>query len=111
MNDYHSPKKIGAQAMALRQQVAELDELVHHPIYENEEGDEQKGDRLWQQHVELLRKVYPKPDPRDHIQVTLQDIYRGDAVVLSTSFANMYEYNTALRVPLGESVRPARLGL
>ena len=89
MNDYHK------QAMALRQQVAELDELVHHPIYYRSEGDEQKANQLWEQHVELLRKVYPKPDPRDHIQVTLRDIYRDDAVVLTTSFANMNEYNKA----------------
>lgn len=89
MNDYHK------QAQALRQQVAELDELLHHPIYENEEGDEQKADRLWQEHVELLKRLYPKPDPRDHIQVTIRDTYRDDAFVLNTSFASMSEYNKA----------------
>ena len=89
MNDFYK------QAQVLRQQVAELDELVHHPIYENEEGDEQKADRLWQRHVELLRKIYPKPDPQDHIQVTILDMYRDDAVVLTTSFANTHCYNKA----------------
>ena len=103
MNDYHSPRKhkkpqaAGAQAMALRQQVAELDELVHHPIYRDDEPEkhQKEADRLWLEHVELLKQVYPKPDSRDHIQVTLRDIYRDDAIVLSTSFANMNEYNKA----------------
>lgn len=95
MNDYHSQKKIGAQAMALRQQVAELDGLINHPIYESEPDDEQKADRLWREHVELLRKVYPKPDPQDYIQVTILDKYRDDALVLVTSFASMSEYNKA----------------
>ncbi len=66
MNDYYSPKKIGAQAQALRQQVAELDELVHHPIYRDDEPEkhQQEADRLWLEHVELLKQVYPKPDPQ-----------------------------------------------
>ena len=87
MNDYFQ------QAMAKAREFAELDSLIDHPIYESEPGDEQKADKLWQEHVELLRKVYPKPNPRDHIQVTVLDKYRDDALVLVTSFSDMKQYN------------------
>ena len=89
MKNYH------AQAKALRQQVAELDELIGHPIYCSKPGDEPKADRLWQEHVELLKLVYPNPDSRDHIQVTILDMYRDDALVLVTSFVDMNAYHQA----------------
>ena len=89
MNDYFE------QAMVKAREFVELDGLIDHPIYESEPGDEQKADRLWQEHVELLRKVYLKPDPQDHIQVTILDKYRDDAFVLNTSFSDMKSYNKA----------------
>lgn len=89
MNNYFQ------QAIAKAKEAAELYERTEHPIYESEPGDQQKADRLWREHVELLGKVYPKPDPRDQIQVTILDKYRDDALVLTTSFSNMKQYRQA----------------
>ncbi len=87
MKDYH------AQAKALRQQVTELDELIGHPTYSSYADN--NADRLWEEHVGLLKLIYPQPDGQDHIQVTILDMYRDDALVLYTSFADINGYQHA----------------
>lgn len=89
MKDYY------AQAKALREQVAELDEIINHPIIESNPGDQEKADKLWQEHVELMKLVYPEPNAQDHIQVAILDMYRNDALVLYTSFADISRYHEA----------------
>ena len=83
------------QAKALREKVAQLDELATNPRYSHDESDVLAANELWCEHVRLLKKVYPKPNPRDHIQVTVLDMYRDDAFVITTSFSNLAEFNKA----------------
>ena len=89
MNDYYS------RATALRQQVAEIDDNYFNPMLEYDYSDTELANKLWLEHVELLKLVYPKPDPQEHIQVTILDTYYDDAVVLTTSFADINQYNRA----------------
>ncbi len=54
-------------------------------------------DRLRAKHVQQLSK-YPKPNPHHHIQVTMLDMYRDNAFVLATSFADLSGYDKAVEV-------------
>ena len=83
------------QAKALREQVAELDELIHNCREDEPEKYEQEADQLWSQHCKLLKKVYPSPNPQDKIQVKLGDYYRDNALVLATSFTDLRQYKEA----------------
>lgn len=57
---------------------------------------EKKADAHWERHVQLLKKVYPAPNPHHPIQVLLKDKtwWNGheEAEVLKTSFETLPEY-------------------
>ena len=55
----------------------------------------EKGEKLWKEHVELLKQLYPKPNLQDEIQVSMFDIYPKFRLVLETSFPDFDSYSCA----------------
>ncbi len=55
----------------------------------------QEADGIFQQHVELLRKVYPEPNPSHKIQVLINYNSGSSENLFSTSFPGISEYKQA----------------
>lgn len=102
MNNYYE------QAMKKRikaEEIAEEAADIHEWDPDEAISYEDEAEQVWEEHAELLRKIYPSPNPEHAIQVTIRDYYfslhsLGEEIpiVCQTSFETLTQYIEAVLI-------------